>query len=39
MKSKILCYALLIVLFAACARAVTPYEAANHSFKKCRAMK
>lgn len=38
-KTKILFYVLVIVLFASCARAVTPYEAAHHTYKKCRDMK
>ena len=39
MKTRVILYALIIVLFASCARAYTPAEAANRSFKKCRAMK
>jgi len=39
MKTKILSYILIIVLLASCARAVTPYEAANNTYKKCRPMK
>ena len=39
MKARILFYILILVLFSACARAVTPNEAANRSYKKCRGMK
>ncbi len=38
MKARFLFYMLLLVLFASCARAVTPNEAANRSFKKCKPM-
>jgi hypothetical protein len=39
MKTKIILYVLVVVLFASCARAYTPEQAAGRSFKKCRAMK
>ena len=39
MKTRIILYVLIVVLFTSCARALTPEQAANGSFKKCRAMK
>ena len=39
MKTRILLYILIIVAFASCARAITPYEAANFKYKKCRTLK
>ena len=39
MKTRIILYVLIVVLFTSCARALTPDEAASRSFKKCRAMK
>lgn len=39
MKTRVILYVLAVVLFASCARAYTPEQAATRSFKKCRAMK
>jgi len=39
MKAKITGYVFLITLLMSCARAVTPNEAANRTFKKCHPMK
>jgi hypothetical protein len=39
MKQRVILYVLVIVMFASCARAYTPEQAATRSFKKCRAMK
>ena len=39
MKTRILFYVLIIILFASCARAVTPYQAAHNTYKKCRGMR
>jgi len=33
---KILCLVVLVTLLYSCSRAVTPYEAANHHYSKCR---
>jgi hypothetical protein len=39
MKNTIILYALILVFFASCARAVTPAEAASGRYKKCRPVK
>ena len=39
MKTRIICFVLLIVLFASCVRALTPDQAANGSYKKCHPMR
>jgi hypothetical protein len=33
---KILALALLLAFLYSCSRSVTPYEAANHHYSKCR---
>jgi len=39
MKTKIILYVLMIILFASCARALTPNEAANNHYRKCHPMR
>lgn len=36
---KLMAIFALAILFASCSRAVTPSEAANHKYKKCRAIR
>gem|GEM_PF-2022011 len=39
MKTKIILYVLIVVLFTSCARALTPDQAANGSYKRCHPMR
>lgn len=39
MKTKLVFVCCLMVMLASCARGVTPYAAANKSYKKCRAVR
>jgi len=39
MKARLILYLLIVLLFTSCARGLTPDQAANGSFKKCRAMR
>lgn len=39
MKSQLLVFILLTILFVSCARGVSPAEAASGRYKKCRAVR
>jgi len=39
MKTRIVLFFCLLVMLASCARGVTPFEAANKSYKKCRGLR
>ncbi len=39
MKTRIIFFFCLLLLLAGCARGVTPFDAANNNYKKCRGLR